>query len=80
MPVFRYIAPLSDFTYGQEALAMSDRKLSGVAEKAPQCQHMRLLERVSDREENSDMMKCCECGVVVHRPAQKNLAPIERSS
>ena len=71
MPAFRYIAALSDFTYGEEALAMSDRELSGEGKKSSQCEHKRLLERVSDREGKSDMMKCCECGVVLHRPAQE---------
>jgi hypothetical protein len=69
---FRYKAARRDFTYGQEALAMSDRTVSNDGKKLDQCQHQRLLERMSDREGNkTDTMKCCECGAVVHKPAQK---------
>ena len=71
MPAFRYIAALSDFTYGEEALAMSDRELSGEGKKSSQCEHKRLLEHVSNREGKNDIMKCCECGAVVHQSAQK---------
>ena len=75
----RYKAALSDFHYGQENLAMGDRDVSGVSKRVPQCHHQRLLERVSDREGNkTEMMKCCECGAVVHKSSSENV-PIRRS-
>jgi hypothetical protein len=72
IPAFRYIAAPKDFTYGQEALAMSDRKGSDLDKTVSECQHRRLLERVPDREgHKTDMMKCCECGAIVFKPARK---------
>jgi len=57
---------------------MSDSKVNGVGKKLAQCHHQRLLERVSDCEGNkTDMMKCCECGSIVHQPAQKTLPSSE---
>jgi hypothetical protein len=41
------------------------------AEKGPrQCLHTRLLESARDDEDKKgDVMKCCECGTLVPRPA-----------
>jgi hypothetical protein len=51
---------------------MSDGEINGASKKGAQCQHQRLLERVPDQQGNkTDMMKCCECGAVVFKPAQK---------
>jgi hypothetical protein len=50
---------------------MTNRKVNGVGKEVLPCHHKRLLERVSDGEgTKSDMMKCCECGAMVPRPAQ----------
>ena len=71
IPAFRYKAALSDFHYDQEALAMSDSKVNGGGKEVPPCHHKRLLESVSDGKGiKTDMMKCCECGALVPRPAQ----------
>jgi hypothetical protein len=53
---------------------MNERDVAGPGKQAPQCDHRRLLERVSDREGNqTEMMKCCECGSVVRRSGQNTL-------
>jgi hypothetical protein len=59
---------------------MNDRKVNGVAKEVTPCHHQRLLEHVSDGEgTKTDMMKCCECGAMVPRPAQTPASSHHRS-
>jgi hypothetical protein len=73
--LFRYIgAASSNFFYGQEALPMDGRTAAGTAESPLQCQHKRLLERFTDREgKKTEMMKCCECGALMPKPASSRM-------